>query len=199
MTEDIAAECETLAKRLSFVGERATLVGSMFGPDRIAGRTKAGTGLGDERVYATGLVLEMAGDIGQAAVILMAAGRTYSAQSLARQLIECEYLVPYFAKDPEAAREWLNATGDDRRRYWSPQGLRTRMPGMFRDTEYWSHSDTSHPTPVARVYLAKHSKAMPVEVWWDELRMHLSRLALRADEAIQALGIKQVTGIAPSA
>lgn len=195
-TDDIAAECEVLAKRLSMVGEGTWMLGSWFGPDRVSGRTKKDTGIGDERIYAIGIVIEMAGDVGQSSVILMRAGRTYGAQSLTRHLIECEYLVASFAQDPEAAREWLNADKETRRTYWSPQKLRNRMPGMFRDTEYWTHSDTSHPTPWARAFLASHSPTTPVEDWWAELHLHLTRLALRSDEAVKALGIGQAAGVA---
>jgi hypothetical protein len=187
MTEDIAAECETLATRLTALGKQKSIVGWMFGSDRVKGRTTHG--IGDERVYATGLVVEMAGDIAESAVILMRAGHTYTAQSLTRTLIECEYLLAYFAQDPEVAREWLNADGPTRRTYWSPQKLRNRLPGMFRDTEYWSHSDSSHPTPFALHFLPGHSTAEPIEQWWEELRLHLRRLSERCDQVVRVLDL----------
>lgn len=192
MTEGVATECEKTAQRLSAIGKATWELGWLVGSDRVEGRSTHG--IGDERVYATGLVMEMAGDVAESAVLLMRAGRTYTAQSLTRNLIECEYLLAYFAEQPEAAREWLNADKKARKTYWSPKQLRERMPGMFREGEYPSHSDTSHPTAFALKFLASHATAAPVEAWWEELQLHLRRIAWRADTVVQVLGIEQVVG-----
>jgi len=183
----VPEECDALARRLSELGVKVWSWGWMAGPDRIAERTKHG--IGDERVYSIGLVIEIAGDVAASAVELMRSGHTYTAQALTRNLIECEYLIAQFAQDPEVAREWLNADEKMLRTYWSPQRLRDRMPGLFRNTEYWSHSETSHPTPAALRFLASHKTAVPADIWWNELALHLRRLSERCDEAIDAVGV----------
>ena len=187
MTKKVAVECQETAHRLAKLGKDTWRLGWMFGPDRVEGRTAHG--VGDERVYAAGLVIEIAGDVAESAVMLMQTGHTYTAQALTRNLIECEYLLAYFAEKPEAAREWLNTDDDERRAYWTPQKLRNRMPGLFRDTEYWRHSNSSHPTPWALMFLTDHATAIPTKDDWKELQLHLRRVAERADNLVQVLGI----------
>lgn len=180
------ASCERVTAELTEAGRRLWVRGSMFGRDRIAGRTRFG--YGDDRLVAGGLVVEIASDLAASAISAMDAGRTYSASALIRQIIECEYLILLFNRDVEAAREWLNADRETLLSYWSPAKMRKRSGGTFSDTEYWAHCDTGgHPTPNARALLSSHSMSFPIGDYWDELAMHLDRLWNRVETMTSTL------------
>jgi hypothetical protein len=64
MTNDARARSESVAGKLSRLGELMNLGGAMFGPDRIGGTTRYG--YRDDRVAATALVVGIAADLASA-------------------------------------------------------------------------------------------------------------------------------------
>lgn len=173
--------------QLQRAGQALYLTGSMFGPDRVEGRTDRVDGYGDERMVAAAIVIETVAELADAAVDLLDHGRVYAASAMLRQVIECEYLLTAFSRDGESAREWLNADGETLRRIFSPQRMRDKSGGQFRDTEYWAHCKRGgHPTPDARVLLSAHSLVDRAE-WWRELSMHLDRVWAAVESAAAAL------------
>lgn len=121
--------------------------------------------------------------------VLSAAGNTYAAAALVRQLVEVEYLFWAFAEDHGEAANWRTSSKDDRRARWTPAELRKRSRGRFRAVDYQHHCEAGgHPTPAGFELFRPRATGM---VWW-EAAVHL-RSALRY--ALQALGT--TAGIVP--
>lgn len=185
--EETRANTAVRVRQLREAGRALYAAGWMLGPDRVEGRTDRVDGYGDERMVAVAIVVEIAGEVAEAAVELLDAGRIYASSAVLRQVIECEYLLTVFSLDAESAREWLNADGETLRRIFTPQRMRDKSGGRFRDTEYWAHCKRGgHPTPDARVLLSAHT-LVPREEWWSELSMHLDRVWLAVESAAAAL------------
>lgn len=189
VTRKIAVECEDTAHRLAKLGKDTWRYGWQVGSV-----SPTAHGIGDERIYAAGLVIEIAGDVAESAVMLTQTGHVYTAQALMRNLIECEYLLAYFAAKPDAARDWLRTDDATRRTQWTPQKLRNRMRGIFQDEEYWRHSNSSHPSPWGLFSLTDEATAVPTNANWKELQLHVRRVAERADDLVQVLGIEKAVG-----
>jgi hypothetical protein len=97
---------------------------------------------------AVGMVGQIAGELGQAAVSVLGTGSAYAAAALVRQIIEAEYLLHLFASDLDEPERWLKASSDDLRKVFQPAPMRRRSAGAFRDQEYWTHCATGgHPHP----------------------------------------------------
>lgn len=82
------------------------------------------------------------------ATSLLAAGNSYAASALNRQLVEVEYLAWTFGEDEEEARSWLRSNKQERLQRWHPRHRRERSAGRFRGSDYDEHCEYgSHPTP----------------------------------------------------
>ncbi|HVL53077.1 MAG TPA: hypothetical protein VM344_02340 [Vitreimonas sp.] len=185
--EEARANCAVRTGQLARAGRALYVTGWTFGPDRVEGRTDQTNGYGDERMVAAAIVVEIAAEAADGAVALLDQGRVYASSAILRQVLECEYLLTAFALDADWAREWLNADGETLRRIFSPQRMRDRSGGRFRDTEYWAHCKRGgHPTPEARALLTAHSQVPMVE-WWRELSMHLDRVWTAVEAAAEPL------------
>jgi len=91
----------------------------------------------------------------------MRSGNEYSAAALLRQLVEFEYLFFVAYQDKSELEKWIGADGDTLRKQFTPQKMRKKSNGIFRDQEYWMHCDMGgHPNPKARAFLAGESKNM---------------------------------------
>lgn len=138
-----------------------------------------------------GTLTEMAAELALESVEAYRNGRWYAGAAIIRQLIEAEYLMFLFSRDPRVAEEWLLASPEKIRREFTPGRMRSRAQGMFRDEEYWIHCGLGgHPSPSGRHLLASHSDAIgSKEIHWLDLAQHLARLwshfcqALLASEA----------------
>lgn len=104
------------------------------------------------RAIAT--VVEMAAELSAGCVSLLAAGQLYANAVLVRQLIETEYLIEVFARDPNAAATWARSSPDELRKRFTPQKMRNKVAGEFNDDEYWQHCDLGgHPSPTGAMLL----------------------------------------------
>jgi hypothetical protein len=158
--------CRTLATQLAACGERLWAFGC-GGPDF---RT------------ALSIAIQFGGSLSTGAVTLADNGNWYSASALVRQLIEVEYLVRLFRREPEQAMSWLRASDDDLRNAFNPCVMRKRL-GDFRHEEYRAHCQFGgHPNPKAHALLS--ARVLPKhrgqfgsnEHFWIDLAQHLRRL-----------------------
>lgn len=187
MVANTRAHCLGQVARLKSAGETLFVGGAIMGSDRIEGRTGK-DGYGDERMVAVAIATEVGADLAASAVDLMTTGHTYTAGAALRQIIECEYLLTLFAREVEAAREWLNADDRHLRRFFTPAKMRERTGGTFAAGEYQSHCAIGgHPSPKSRMLLSNHSTALPPAYMWDDLSLHLDRLWASVEAATDAL------------
>lgn len=136
-----------------------------------------------DRLRATAIVAEIAGELAVSSVSLLEAGHVYATAALMRQLIEAEYLIWLFSIDETEAERWSKATPAEIRQMFGPKTLRARSAGRFRDSEYWAHCDLGgHPNPKAVLLLSGHqirygnTEYPRSELHWADLCQHLLRL-----------------------
>lgn len=165
--------CEVLSEALARAGLVLWVGGVIIGPDRVSGSSPFG--FGDDRTVGIATVAQIGGELGRAAVELLRGGNRYAAGALLRQLIEVEYLAHAFDAGDDTAAEWLRADASERRRFWSPQRLRTRADGRFIDEHYWRHCELGgHPTTEGMALLPEHARAIGANYLWVDLVGHLS-------------------------
>lgn len=129
-----------------------------------AGLTEAGNAarvgawmVDDDSLLGVALAAQIGGELGGGITELLDAERFYAAATLGRQLAEVEYLLRVFAQDNSESAEWVNAGRGKLQRDFMPGGLRDRIAGGFRYSEYKAHSDLGgHPNPRARFLLPNH-------------------------------------------
>jgi hypothetical protein len=115
----------------------------------------------DKKISAFSILSRLAADITVGFATLMRSGNEYSAAALLRQLVEFEYLFFVAYQDKSELEKWIGADGDTLRNQFTPQKMRKKSNGIFRDQEYWMHCDMGgHPNPKARAFLAGESKNM---------------------------------------
>ena len=166
-----AKMCATYADALAETGKRLWVDGALSGPDRTVGKSPFDFGNDDTVGLAT--ICQVGGQLAKGTVDLLGAENLYGAQALIRQIVEVEYLANAFAEKDDIAAEWMRADRDERRRFWSPAGLRKRSAGKFLSEDYWDHCDRGgHPTREALPYLPEH-QGLPSAFVWADLAGHL--------------------------
>ncbi|MEL7015182.1 MAG: hypothetical protein AAGK60_03905 [Pseudomonadota bacterium] len=110
--------------------------------------------VGDKDISAFAVLSGLAVDITIGFTTLIRSHNEYSAAALLRQLVEFEYLFFVAYLDKSELGKWLEADGNTLRKQFTPQKMRNKSSGLFRDQEYWTHCDMGgHPNPKARVFL----------------------------------------------
>jgi hypothetical protein len=142
------------------------------------------------QVEGVGTLAEMAAELALQSVSAYRNNCWYAGAALIRQLIETEYLMFLFSRNPVLAENWLDATPEIIRSEFAPGKMRKQAAGQFRDEEYWLHCDSGgHPSPAGRHLLASHSDAIgSKEIHWLDLAQHLSRLWYHFCHAIASSG-----------
>ncbi len=130
--EDVA-RLEELATQLARAGDVLDTVGYITRFDAAANARVA---------------VQMTGELARGVVALLSTGNWYAGMALVRQLLELQYLLAAFAREPAVAGEWQRSTRAERTRgRFAPGSL--RRAGGFRDDDYWNHCDRGgHPTPL---------------------------------------------------
>lgn len=123
-------------------------LGNVLGTDRIDGSSPRGNG--DDEAVAVGVLMQIGGELGKAAVPLLAGRQVYAGLALLRQIVEVEYLAWAFATKAGDAKAWLNASRRERESFFRPARLRERSGGRFRSVDYAHHCEMGgHPVPNA--------------------------------------------------
>lgn len=149
---DLASQRAKVAARaavkLRSVGQVAHVVGHVVGDGRTAGTSAHGNG--DDALVSVGVLIQIAADLLDAAGALLSGTNHYAGAALLRQIVEVEYLTWAFANQKRDAATWLNSTREDRRRMFTPAGLRSESDGLFLSTDYGHHCEQGgHPVPRA--------------------------------------------------
>lgn len=170
--------CQGLVKELEDLG-RTLSVSSFVRRDA-----------GDE---AIGLVVQTAGALGSATALLLRRRHHYAAASLLRQLIEIEYLLVEFGRDPDTRTEWLREPPENHHRKFSPQALRNRANGKFSASQYGVHCRMGgHPNPGGRGLLPDHDAPYDSQVMLlEDLGEHLEGIWQRLTPLLPATGLHQ--------
>lgn len=122
--------------------------------------------VGDRDISAFSLLSVLAADLTIGFATLIRSQNEYSAAALLRQLVEFEYLFFVAYQDKSELGKWLEADGGELRKQFTPQKMRKKSNGIFRDQEYWMHCDMGgHPNPKARVFLPGGSNIQKVAVF----------------------------------
>lgn len=139
---------------------------------------------------AVALVTQTAGVLARGAVHLYSAEHWYAGAALTRQFIEAEYLLFLFAQDIEEAIRWRNCPAAERRGYFTPNAMRKRSNGKFREQEYWAHCENGgHPTPCSGHLLPEHRSLLGSQILlWSDLAQHLERVWPSFGLAVDASG-----------
>ena len=133
-------------------GDELHAVGSIFGGDRVAGRSPFGHG--SDEIVAVSMLLRIGSQLTTASADLFKSGRHYAAAALLRQLVEIEYLAWAFQTKDEDAERWLRSDAEERRKFFTPAKLRAAAQGKFRGQDYGYHCELGgHPVPGAHVLL----------------------------------------------
>jgi hypothetical protein len=187
------------ARALRATAARLQAFGHFIGPGRVDGTSPRGNG--DDEVVGLALLLQIAGELVEAAVDLFSDGQAYAAAALVRQVVEVEYLAWAFSNSPGEANAWFNSTREQRHQMFQPRHLRRRSNGRFNAEDYAHHCEMGgHPVPRASALIQGASDEM-VELLLMDLLLHIWRtmdaaVAWASKEAhLQAL---VVTGLDPS-
>ena len=87
---------EFAGKTFAQVGDEMLAVGSIFGGDRVAGKSPFGHG--SDEIVAISMLLRIGSQLTTASADLFRDGRQYAAAALLRQLVEIEYLAWAFQR-----------------------------------------------------------------------------------------------------
>lgn len=160
------AVCRTIGEALAHVGRLLWVTGYIVGPDRKSGASPFK--FGDDAVVGVATVAQVGGQLTAGVLALLEVGNLYAASALIRQLVEIEYLAFAFAEEHDIAAQWLRATREERRAFWSPAKLRERANGIFLASDYWHHCDLGgHPTTRGMLLLPDHKTIHPAYLWVD--------------------------------
>lgn len=183
--------CQTLSTQLAACGDRLWAFG-----------------IGDPDFrMALSIAVQFGGSLATGAVTLAESENWYAAAALVRQLIEVEYLVRLFRRQPEQAGGWLRSSQAELQVQFKPCAMRKRL-GDFRHEEYRAHCQLGgHPNPKAHFLLPGrvHPKHLGPfasnEDFWIDLAQHLRRLwrdieaipsehpSLRLEVILQYMGV----------
>lgn len=141
--------CEVLSQALANFGVKLYAAGSAIA----GGPAKAkDPEVRDELERTIGLscVVQVAGELGDAATALSHKNQFYAAWALLRQLVECEYLCWAFSERNADAQVWLHTTGAEKRKLWQPRHMRDKSNGTFRSKDSASTARWGAIPPHAR-------------------------------------------------
>jgi hypothetical protein len=163
--------CEALALAFTKVGEYLWLGGAIIGPDRVDGTSPSG--FGSDATVGLGTVVQIAGELSNGVIAVLAEGNRYVAMALVRQLVEVEYLTWAFAEEEKEAMNWFRSTEEERMKIWRPARIRKRAAGRFRGVDYALHCEIGgHPTPEGSRLLPSTDQKEPEFLSWNELVFH---------------------------
>ena len=181
--EEIAL-LEALAAALRIAGDSLHVVGYITRLDPIA----------DARV-----AVQMTGELAAGVVTLLAADNWYAAMTLVRQLLELQYLLAAFVRDPDAATRWRASTRQQRSGTgpFSPSTL--RQAGNFAVDDYRSHCDRGgHPTPLGTFLVrfdsdsSSEDERISVALAWRDVANHLVQVSRQVIEFARTLDLTAV-------
>lgn len=90
----------------------------------------------------------IAGKLAGGVVQLVYHDNLYPAWTLLRQLVETEFVLWRFAKDPESIAIWVESSKEDRERDWKPSRIYRDVENDYRQKDYSGHCELGgHPTP----------------------------------------------------
>lgn len=143
-----AATSATVAPKLREAGQAAHIFGSIVGDSRTSVASVRGNG--NDALVAVGVLVHIAADLLDAAGALLSGSNHYAGAALLRQVVEVEYLTWAFANHKRDAGTWLNSTAEERRKMFTPAGLRKESAGHFLSADYRHHCEQGgHPVPRA--------------------------------------------------
>jgi hypothetical protein len=117
----------------------------------------------DRKELAAALLMRLASELAGGISLLIQNSHLYAAGALLRQLIEIEYLLFLGYANPTTLQNWYEADATELRKLFSPQQMRKRTDGLFRDKEYWLHCEIGgHPHPMGSRVLLSSSYTTPV-------------------------------------
>lgn len=131
----------------------------------------------DDAELGTALVLRIAASLSDGIYALSADSNAYAAAALLRQFVEVEYLLCLGYVDVGNIARWYTSDDKQRRVSFSPQAMRKRSHGIFRDQEYWMHCNVGgHPHPRARMLLPAYSPTVsPIASLLPDAVQHIRR------------------------
>lgn len=98
------------------------------------------------------LLLKLSGQLTLGMKQLFVNENLYAASALLRQTVELEYLLFLGYQDIDTIGTWYAADPQSLRNQFTPQKMRNRSGGLFRDQEYWTHCELGgHPNPKAAI------------------------------------------------
>lgn len=160
-------------KTFAQVGDELLAVESIFGGDRVAGKSPFGHG--SDEIVAISMLLRIGSQLTTASADLFGDGRQYAAAALLRQLVEIEYLAWAFQTHDQDAERWLRSDAEERRKFFTPAKLRAAAQGKFRGQDYGYHCEFGgHPVPGAHVLLK--SEAGISQLLLSDMLGHVGRI-----------------------
>jgi hypothetical protein len=151
-------------------------------------------GAADQPRRAIAVAIQMGGETGHGAILLLRNDNRYAAAALVRQLIEIEYLLCLFTVDTDEPFKWALSDPEKLRKEYMPGRMRDRSGNQFRADEYWTHCGIGgHPRFAAAYLLPEHmllddpaiiaklgiaplSNAIIFAAAWVDLAQHLVRI-----------------------
>ena len=149
----------------------------------------------DRKELAAALLIRLASELSGGISLLIQNANPYAAGALLRQLIEIEYLLFLGYSDPATLQSWYEADAAELRKIFSPQQIRKRADGLFRDKEYWLHCEIGgHPHPTkSRILLSAYAAPVPpIAFLLPDTVQHLRRLWTSVKLLLPKLNIGEI-------
>jgi len=179
------ARVEDLAAQLALAGDVLHTVGYVT-------RLEAAS---DARV-----AVQMTGELARGVVTPLSTGNWYAGLALVRQLLEVQYLLAAFAREPSSIGGWRRSTKADRTGGGRFAPATLRQAGMFRDDDYWNHCERGgHPTPLG-VFLVRFEgsdesdDAIGRGLGWRDAANHLLQVTNEVVDVSAALDLGELIG-----
>ncbi|MHA6913912.1 hypothetical protein ACQUJO_12320 [Ralstonia pseudosolanacearum] len=103
--------------------------------------------------------------------------RWYPGSALVRQVVEIEYILYLFSRDPDEADRWLSLPPAEAKNYFMPAKMRERSGGKFNADEYSAHCQLGgHPRKNGVALLSdwmivaggeNDEESVPIAIWMD--------------------------------
>jgi hypothetical protein len=154
----------------------------------------------DRKELAAALLIRLASELAGGISLLIQNSHLYAAGALLRQLIEIEYIMYLGYADPTNLQSWYEADAAELRKIFSPQQMRKRTDGLFRDKEYWFHCEIGgHPHPTrSRLLLSSYTTPVPpIAFLLPDTVQHLRRLWTSVKLLLPKLNIEEIALNAP--
>ncbi|MEU7144725.1 hypothetical protein ABZ942_35135 [Nocardia sp. NPDC046473] len=136
--------------------------------------------------------------LGAGVIQLIEANNHYPAYALVRQIVETEFVLWKFQREPILAASWLNSDRDAREQSWKPSRIYRDGDNEYRQKDYAGHCEMGgHPTPTGTLVAAGERSSIAEASVLGDLILHLRESWIHILVAADALDLN-VSESAPS-